>query len=87
MPVVCNVTAEGVTDPETMRSLLEKQLTSPVLWYQSMKYLLDNGVTSVVEVGPGKVLCGLLKRINPDTACVSVSDRDSIGRFLEEVSA
>jgi [acyl-carrier-protein] S-malonyltransferase len=87
MPVVCNVTAEGVTDPETMRSLLEKQLTSPVLWYQSMKYLSDNGVNSVVEVGPGKVLCGLLKRINPDTACVSVSDRDSIGRFLEEVSA
>jgi [acyl-carrier-protein] S-malonyltransferase len=52
-----------------------------------MKYLSKNGVNSVVEVGPGKVLCGLLKRISPDTACVSVADRDSIGRFLEGVSA
>jgi len=87
IPVVCNVTAEAVTDPETIRSLLEKQLTSPVLWYQSMKYLADTGVDSVVEVGPGKVLCGLLKRMDPDMACVSVSDRDSVGDFLEEVSA
>jgi hypothetical protein len=44
-------------------------------------------VDSVIEVGPGKVLCGLLKRINPDAACVSVSDRESIARFLEGVSA
>ncbi|MFC1799876.1 ACP S-malonyltransferase [Candidatus Eisenbacteria bacterium] len=87
MPVVCNVTAEAETAPEAIRSLLERQLTSPVLWHQSMKYLSDNGVDSVVEVGPGKVLCGLLKRISPDTACVSVSDQDSIGRFLEGVSA
>jgi [acyl-carrier-protein] S-malonyltransferase len=87
MPVVCNVTAEAETGPDAIRSLLEKQLTSPVLWFQSMKYLSDNGVDSVFEVGPGKVLCGLLKRISPDTACVSVSDRDSIGRFLEGVNA
>jgi [acyl-carrier-protein] S-malonyltransferase len=87
IPVVCNVTAEAETAPETIRSLLERQLTSPVLWHQSMKYLSNNGVNSMVEVGPGKVLCGLLKRICPETACVSVSDRDSVGRFLEGVSA
>jgi len=87
IPVVCNVTAEAETDPEAIRSLLERQLTSPVRWHQSMKYLLENGVSSLVEVGPGKVLCGLLKRISPEAACVSVSDRESISRFLEGVSA
>jgi [acyl-carrier-protein] S-malonyltransferase len=87
MPVVCNVTAGAETEPDTIRSLLERQLTSPVLWHQSMKYLSDNGVDSVVEVGPGKVLCGLLKRISPETACVSVSDRESIGLFMEGVSS
>jgi len=87
IPVVCNVTAEAETAPEAIRSLLERQLTSPVRWHQSMKYLLENGVSSLVEVGPGKVLCGLLKRISPEAACVSVSDRESISRFLEGVSA
>jgi [acyl-carrier-protein] S-malonyltransferase len=87
IPVVSNVTAEGVTDPEVIMNLLEQQLTSPVLWSQSMRYLVGQGVTSFVEVGPGTVLCGLLKRIAPDVRCVSCSDTKSVAEFMEEVSA
>lgn len=87
IPVVSNVRAEAVTGPEEIRDLLERQLTSPVLWSQSMRYLVGQDVSSFVEAGPGTVLCGLLKRIAPDARCVSCSDTKSVAEFLEEVSA
>lgn len=87
IPVISNVTAESVSEGATIASLLRRQLTSPVMWYQSMRYLADMGVSSVVEVGPGSVLCGLLKRIDPGMGCVSCSDREGIERFLEGVVA
>ena len=87
IPVVANVTAAKVTEPEEIADLLERQLTSPVLWHQSMAYLTDQGIGSFVELGPGSVLCGLLKRINPQAGCVSCSDADSVREFLQEVSA
>jgi [acyl-carrier-protein] S-malonyltransferase len=87
IPVVCNVTAEAVTDPTVIVALLERQLTSPVLWYQSMQYLAAQGVSSFAELGPGTVLCGLLKRIAPEARCVSCSDTGSVAEYLEEVSA
>jgi len=61
-PVVANVTAEPVTEPSQIRELLVKQITAPVRWYQTMQYLAANNVTTVIEVGPGKVLAGLAKR-------------------------
>jgi [acyl-carrier-protein] S-malonyltransferase len=87
IPLVSNVAAESVTEAQSIVSLLERQLTSPVLWYQSMRYLAQNEVTSVVEAGPGDVLCGLLKRIDSEIDCVSCSDISSIERFLEGVIA
>ena len=87
IPLVSNVAAESVTEAQAIVSLLERQLTSPVLWYQSMRYLAENGVKSVVEAGPGDVLCGLLKRIDSGIECASCSDRGSIERFLEGVIA
>jgi [acyl-carrier-protein] S-malonyltransferase len=87
IPVVSNVTAGAVTDPEEIVSLLERQLTSPVLWYQSMRYLGDHGVSSFAELGPGTVLCGLLKRIAPEARCVSCADGVGITECLKEVSA
>ena len=85
VPVVSNVTASGVTAPGEIGELLRRQLTSPVKWQQSMRYLLDEGVTSFVEVGPGKVLCGLLKRIDPEAKCTPCSDKAGIEGFLEGV--
>lgn len=66
-PVIANVTAQPVTVADAIRSLLVEQVTSPVRWAQTMKYLVDQGVTTVIELGPGKVLAGLAKRdMKPD---------------------
>lgn len=64
-PVVSNVTAKFVTSAAEIRGLLVQQLTSPVLWEDSMRFLLASGVGRFVEVGPGNVLTGLLGRIEP----------------------
>jgi [acyl-carrier-protein] S-malonyltransferase len=61
-PVVANVTASSVMDAADIRSLLVKQVTEPVRWSQTMDYLVNNGVSSIIEIGPGKVLSGLAKR-------------------------
>ncbi len=87
IPVVSNVTAEAVSLPAEVAQCLRRQLTSPVLWHQSMRYLLERGVRSFVEVGPGNVLCGLLKRIDSEARCVGCSDRESVEGFLREVVA
>jgi len=63
-PVYQNVSAEPVTDPSTIKSNLIAQLTSPVRWTQTMKNMISNGTNSVVEVGPGKVLQGLFKKVD-----------------------
>ncbi len=71
IPVVCNVTAEETTDSEEIRRLLVKQLTHPVKWNQSMQRMIGLGVDRVVEVGPGRVLCGLMRRIDRTVEALS----------------
>jgi len=61
-PVIANVTAEPVTEPDQIRTLLIKQVTSPVRWAQTMAWLKHAGVTRIFEIGPGRVLTGLAKR-------------------------
>ena len=73
IPVVFNVDAQPHDDPEEIRYLLVQQVVSPVRWEDSMRYLLDNGFDMFYEVGPGRVLRGLLKRINRKTACEGVT--------------
>ncbi|HSG16454.1 MAG TPA: ACP S-malonyltransferase [Anaerolineae bacterium] len=63
-PVIGNVSGLPMTSADEIRAELKAQLTSPVRWTGSMNYLLDQGVTDFVEVGPGEVLLGLMKRIN-----------------------
>jgi [acyl-carrier-protein] S-malonyltransferase len=65
IPVYANVSAGRVEKAEEIRTLLEEQLTSPVRWEESVKNMIGAGVSSFVEIGPGKVLQGLLKRIDP----------------------
>lgn len=64
IPVIGNVSAKPLTTPAEIRSELKAQLTSPVLWTSSINYLLDQGVDTFLEVGPGDVLLSLVKRIN-----------------------
>ncbi|MDA1055318.1 MAG: ACP S-malonyltransferase [Planctomycetota bacterium] len=73
IPVISNVDARPHSDPEEIRSLLVQQVVSPVQWEDSMRHLLDDGFDLFYEVGPGRVLRGLMKRINRKTACEGVT--------------
>lgn len=72
MPVVSNVDAQPHDDPEEIRRLLIKQVLHPVRWEESMRYLLARGFDQFYEVGPGRTLRGLLRRIDRKVACHSV---------------
>ena len=63
-PIYQNVTATAVTDPEEIKKNLVAQLTAPVRWTQTMQQMIADGVSSFVEVGPGKVLQGLVKKVD-----------------------
>jgi len=63
-PIYQNVTGQPVNDPEIIKNNLIKQLVSPVRWTQTMKNMLADGATKIVEVGPGKVLQGMFKKID-----------------------
>ena len=82
-PVVCNVTGQPVRDAEQIRSLLVAQVTSPVRWTQSMRGCIERGAKRFFEVGPGRVLQGLLKRTDPAATCVSVGTAEEV----QEVAA
>ena len=72
IPVVSNVDAVPHTDPETIKKILALQLTSPVQWETSMKTLLDKGLEESFEVGPNKVIAGILKRIDKTHKCNNI---------------
>ncbi len=72
IPWMNNVTAEPVTDPETARAILKRQMTAPVQWTRLIRRLRELGVTTFVEVGPGRVLTGLVRRIVQDAECMAI---------------
>jgi [acyl-carrier-protein] S-malonyltransferase len=74
IPVVSNVDARPHADPDEIRSLLARQVVGVVEWNASMAYILSTGVRSIWEVGPGRVLRGLMKRIDRGVACSGVFD-------------
>lgn len=81
VPVVANVTAAAVTDPDTIRRLLVEQVTGTVRWREGVLYMKDQGVTTLVELGSGKVLSGLAKRIDKELAGLSVGTAGDIDAF------
>lgn len=83
-PVVCNVEASLVIDDLRARDTLVGQVTGSVKWLQSMRLLIENGVQTFVEVGPGKVLCGLMRQIDRSKACLNVGDEASLAKALEQ---
>lgn len=74
IPVISNVDATAHSDPEEIRSLLVRQVTQPVRWEDSMRGMMASGVDRFYEIGPGKVLKGLLKRIDRKLDCTSVGE-------------
>ncbi len=83
--LVANVTAESVADPDTIRRLLVEQVTGAVRWRESVLYMKDNGVDSLVEAGAGKVLSGLARRIDRDLGARALNGPDDVEDFLESV--
>ena len=83
VPVVANVCAEPVTGPPQIKELLTDQITMPVLWYQSMARMYKEGIRTFAEVGPGKVLQGLLKRSFKDTRGLGVERLPDLERLIE----
>jgi [acyl-carrier-protein] S-malonyltransferase len=87
IPVVCNVDAELVEDAGRARDALVRQVTGAVKWDPSMRLLIAKGIQTFVEVGPGKVLCGLMRQIDRSKACANVGDEASLLKTLEQLTA
>jgi [acyl-carrier-protein] S-malonyltransferase len=81
--VVCNVDAVLVHDAERSRDALIRQVTGSVKWDQSIRLLISQGVETFVEVGPGKVLFGLMRQIDRSKKCLNVGDEASLQKTLE----
>jgi len=84
--VMCNVDATLVTSANTSRDALIRQVTGAVLWDRSMRQLAKIGVTDFVEVGPGKVLCGLLRQIDRSLKALNVEDEASLEKVLNHLT-
>src|SRR5207302_8302615 len=82
VPIVSNVDAKFLDNPETSRDALLRQVTGAVLWEKSMRALIARGVTSFLEVGPGKVLCGLMRQIDRSKICMNVEDEATLQKAI-----
>ena len=87
VPIMCNVDAVLVTTGDQSRDALIRQVTGAVQWVKSMKGLIALGVENFVEVGPGKVLCGLMKQIDKTRVCVNVQDEESLQKTLNHIGS
>jgi len=83
-PVVCNVEASLISDEMRARTTLVGQVTGSVKWDPSMRLLIGKGVQTFVEIGPGKVLCGLMRQIDRSKTCLNVGDEASLTKALEQ---
>ncbi|MBX7158356.1 MAG: ACP S-malonyltransferase [Verrucomicrobiae bacterium] len=81
-PVVANYTAQSVSDSQAIASLLLEQVTGSVRWEESIRYLKAQGVSHFIELGPGEVIAGLLKRIDPELQITSISDAVSLEKGI-----
>jgi [acyl-carrier-protein] S-malonyltransferase len=86
--IIFNSTADAQSDPDTIRQIMADQLVNPVKWYDSMQKMIEEEVEMFVEVGPGKVLGGLMKKMLPRerfSDIYNVSDLKSLEQFLHNV--
>lgn len=87
VPVMCNVDATLVTTADQARDTLIRQVTGAVLWDKSMRALIALGVETFVEVGPGKVLCGLMRQIDRARTCFNVEDEASLQKSFNHLTS
>ncbi len=87
VPVVCNVQAAPISDPDTIRKMLVEQVTGTVRWRECIGYLAAHGVTDVYEIGAGKVLAGLAKRIDASLNAASIGTPADIDAALSRLNS
>ena len=83
-PIISNVTAMETNSPKEIKSLLISQIEKKVRWLESVEYMINNGVKNFVEIGPGKVLSGLIKRINKNVNVNSINSEEDIRSLLND---
>ncbi|MFG6496825.1 ACP S-malonyltransferase [Fictibacillus sp. UD] len=84
-PVIANVTAKSITSKEDIKHKLIEQLYSPVRWEETVRELMEQGVDTFVEIGPGKVLSGLVKKVNRRATVIAVGDLETIQSAVEKL--
>ncbi len=82
--IISNVTAKAENEASKIKELLIKQITSRVNWRESIEYMINNGVNEFIEIGPGKILTGLVKRINKDVNVFSINSIDDITNYINK---
>ncbi|HKT88320.1 MAG TPA: ACP S-malonyltransferase, partial [Candidatus Sulfotelmatobacter sp.] len=85
-PVVCNVDAVPVSEAGLALQTLVRQVTGSVKWEQCMRFLIAQGVQTFIELGPGKVLCGLMRQIDRSKTCLNVADEASLAKTIEALA-
>ena len=83
-PIISNVTANEISSPKEIKSLLISQIEKKVRWLESVEYMINNGVKNFVEIGPGKVLSGLIKRINKNVNVRSINSVEDIKLLIND---
>jgi len=86
IPLITNVDAEAITTGDEAREALIRQVTSPVRWLDSVHEMIESGVTIFVEVGPGKVLSGLMRQIDRSVRCLNVEDASSLQATIDKIA-
>jgi [acyl-carrier-protein] S-malonyltransferase len=86
VPLVTNVDADTITKGEEAREALIRQVTMPVRWLDSMRLLIDEGVNTFVEIGPGRVLVGLLRQIERSVSALNVEDQKSLSTTIDKIA-
>jgi [acyl-carrier-protein] S-malonyltransferase len=76
--VIGNTTAEPLTTAESVKAELLNQLCNPVQWQRSIEYMVNKGVSTFIEIGPGKVLTGLIRRINKEVSNINIGDLEAV---------
>lgn len=87
LPVYANLTAMPYGEAETVRDTLARQMQSPVQWQSAIEQMLADGYTDFIEVGAGKTLCGLIRKISKDARVYSVENAETLAKTVEEVTA
>ena len=86
-PYVTNVTAKYVTEPDEVKDLLIRQVSSPVKWQQCVETMIEDGVDTFIEIGPGKTLTGFMKKINRSVTAMNIQTLEDLEKVVESLKA